>query len=455
MASMTRNSKPVHAAVVGLQWGDEGKGKIVDLLTPRYEGVVRYNGGANAGHTVVTDSQRYALHLIPSGILYPDKLNVIGNGVVINPATLIQEIDELQSRGIEVGANLRISNRAHLVFPYHERQDALLEAAASAARGENHRIGTTGRGIGPAYADKAARTTAIRVCDLYDRPRFAEKLRYIVTVKNAELRGLAELGGEDFEPYDAEKLAEQYKRYADRITPHVCDTAELLHRAADQYHPLLFEGANACMLDIDHGTYPYVTSSNCSSLGIYPGSGVPGGRIQRIVGVVKAYTTRVGGGPFPTELRNETGEHIRERGSEYGTTTGRPRRCGYLDLMALRYAARLCGATELAITLLDVLSGLENPALCVGYRYRGRELEEFPAEAAVLSEVEPRYEMVEGFNQSLSECRNFEDLPSAAGRYIQRIEEVVGVPVRIVSVGPDRAQTLFRETPRTPRTVAS
>jgi adenylosuccinate synthase len=443
-ASASANVKPDrHAAVVGLQWGDEGKGKIVDLLTQNYDVIVRYNGGANAGHSVVVDGVRYALHLIPSGILNPSKLNVIGNGVVVDPAKLLEEIDGLATRGVEVGDNLRLSSRAHVVMPYHKQQDQLLEAAITKSRGDGAKVGTTGRGIGPCYADKATRTTAIRVGDLYT-PNFREKLTHIVAVKNAMLRSIAEMAEQPFEPTDPRKLADQYSDYADVLKPHVCDTTQLLHGAMAEGRKILFEGANACMLDIDHGTYPYVTSSNCSSLGIYPGSGVPGGRVGRVVGIMKAYTTRVGGGPMPTELKDETGNRIRERGREYGTTTGRPRRCGWLDLAVVKYSAMICGATELSVMLLDVLAGFKTLKICTGYEVDGKKLDFFPADDAVLAAAKPIYTEVEGFADEITACRTFASLPKAAQKYITLIEETVGVPVSMVSVGPDRAATLAR-----------
>ncbi|MBI1369983.1 MAG: adenylosuccinate synthase [Planctomycetes bacterium] len=441
-AARTSPVPGTHAAVVGLQWGDEGKGKIVDLLCEQYDVIVRYNGGANAGHTVVVGDQKYALHLLPSGIINRNKLNVIANGVVIDPAKLLEEIDGLATRGVEVGDNLRISDRAHLVLPYHKQQDLLMEAAISKARGEGKKIGTTGRGIGPAYADKATRSTAFRVGELYDEKHFTEKMAQVVIIKNAMLESLAKLAGETFEPIHAGHLAEQYLEFGEILKPHVCDTTPLLHDAMRRGRKLLFEGANACMLDIDHGTYPYVTSSNCSSLGIYPGSGVPGGRVGRMVGIVKAYTTRVGGGPFPTELNDAVGQRMRDKGHEYGTTTGRPRRCGWLDLVVLKYSAQICGATELSIMKLDVLAGHDKLDICTGYEVDGKKLDHFPADADVLERVKPIYETVEGFSEEVTDCRSFDELPKAAQRYIQRIEQFVGAPVSLISVGPERSQTL-------------
>ena len=483
-----------HCAVVGLQWGDEGKGKIVDLLTQRYDLVVRYNGGANAGHTVVVGKEKFALHLVPSGILYPEKVNVVGNGVVIDPAQILKEIDELSARGIAVGDNLRLSDRAHVVFPYHKKQDALLEAALSAARGDDQKIGTTGRGIGPCYADKALRTTAVRLGELLDADRFREKLAQEVriksgrraaragsakraygpfgadhrvagagdvgdllgadrsreklargvTIKNLLPAALAGSAKQAYEPFDADALADEYLGYADRLRAHVCDTSQLVHDAMRGGRSLLFEGANATLLDIDHGTYPFVTSSNCSSLGVHTGAAVPGHLVPNVVGIMKAYTTRVGGGPMPTELDNAVGDRIRKAGNEYGTTTGRPRRCGWLDAVATRYSAQISGATGIGLMLLDVLSDFDELKICTGYRHRGATLDAFPADAHVLAEVEPVYETLPGFAGPIDECRRFDDLPEAARNYVRFIETFIGVPVRVISVGPRRDQTLLR-----------
>ena len=433
-----------NCAVVGLQWGDEGKGKIVDLLTEHYDLVVRYNGGANAGHSVQVGSERYALHLIPSGILYPEKTNVLGNGVVLDPAVVIEEMNHLRSRGVHMGSNFRISDRAHVVFPYHKSQDTLLETAISKARGDGAKIGTTGRGIGPCYADKAIRSTAVRMGELLDPASLTEKLKIIIRIKNAMLKALADDSGAAFEPLDPAVVAKQYIEFGEALRPHVCDTAELLHNSINSGKRLLFEGANATLLDIDHGTYPYVTSSNCSSLGVYSGTGVPGQNVKEILGIVKAYSTRVGGGPMPTELLDATGARIREIGREYGTTTGRPRRCGWLDLVAVKYSAMISGATSIGVMLLDVLSGLPALKICVGYKHNGRLLTSFPADAQVLAEVEPVYEEIAGFMQPTTECRRVSELPPEAIAYILRIEEHVGVPVRMISVGPRRDQTIFR-----------
>ena len=436
---------PGHCAVVGLQWGDEGKGKIVDLLTARYDYVVRYNGGANAGHTVVVGDQRFALHLVPSGILYPDKVNVLGNGVVIDPEQLLKEIDQLRERGVRVaGANLRISDRAHIVLPYHKLQDQLQERAIARARGDDQKIGTTGRGIGPAYADKALRSTAIRAGELLHPELLRDKLLAIVPLKNLLLEALARSLGEEFQPIDAQALAQQFAQYGQRLAEHVCDATFLLHDAMDRGEQLLFEGANATLLDIDHGTFPFVTSSNCSSLGASTGTGVPGQRIRHVIGIVKAYQTRVGGGPMPTELTDATGHLIRERGREYGTTTGRPRRCGWLDAVTLRYSARVTGATGLALMLFDVLAGFDRLKVCVAYDIDGRRVERFPSDGAMLDRARPIYEELPGFTQDITACRTLADLPPAARAYVDFVERQVGVPIKAISVGPRRDQTLTR-----------
>jgi len=434
-------------SVVGLQFGDEGKGQIVDLLTARFQLVVRYNGGANAGHSVHIGDQKFALHLIPSGILAPHVLNVVGNGVVIDPAQILAEIDALRQRGVEVGDNLKISERAHVVLPYHKRQDALMEQVLS--DGDGSRIGTTGRGIGPAYADKAMRSTAVRMIDLLESARLAARLDHIVRIKNAQflaLEGLCRGGKESLEPcppFDAVELTREFAAYGDRLRPMICDTSALIQDALASDRQVLFEGANAVMLDVDHGTYPFVTSSNCSSLGVYSGAGVPAGALRNVLGIVKLYTSRVGGGPFPTELHDGTADGLRDRGNEYGTTTGRPRRCGWLDLVAVRYAAKLCGVTALGCTGLSVLAGMEQVKVCVAYRHGGRTMSGFPADAAVLESAEPVYELFEGFDGPVDGCEDFESLPEAARRYLQFIEQFVGVPVAMACVGRRRDQILL------------
>ncbi|MEM6757028.1 MAG: adenylosuccinate synthase [Planctomycetota bacterium] len=442
-----------HTAIVGLQWGDEGKGKVVDLLTPEFDTVVRYNGGANAGHSVQVGDTRYALHLIPSGILYPDKLNVLGNGVVVDPDKLVSEMRGLRERGVAIGDNLRVSDRAHVVMPYHKVQDALQEAAITLPDRDDRAaeaIGTTGRGIGPCYADKALRSTAIRMGDLTDAPRLRDRLERIVPIKNATLAALSQYVGQPFEPFDADALVDALEPAVRELTPHVTDTATLLHAQLDAGRRLLFEGANATLLDIDHGTFPFVTSSNCSSLGLHTGTAVPGHHLSDVLGVVKAYQTRVGGGPMPTELLGEpddgadgtTAHRIREVGREYGTTTGRPRRVGWIDLVALRYAARVSGATELAIMLLDVLSGLPELKLATAYDINGTTTDRFPADAADLARAKPIYRSLPGFDEPIDDVTGLEDLPAAARGYLDAIERAVGVPIRLISVGPRRDQVI-------------
>ncbi len=438
------NTDRRHRAVVGLQWGDEGKGKIVDLLTAQHDVIVRYNGGANAGHTVVVGDQRYTLHLIPAGILYPDKLCVIANGVVVDPEVLIAEIDALRARGVEVGDNLCLSDRAHVVMPYHKQHDAALERVLSskAAGSEgNLSIGTTKRGIGPAYADKVHRSTAIRVCDLLATERLERRLRVICTIRTAELAAL----GVKAPPLDPDELTRRYAGLGERLRPHIRDTTYLLHECLDDGRSMLFEGANACLLDIDHGTYPYVTSSNCSALGVPTGTGIPGRYIQEVLGTMKAYTSRVGEGPFPTEQDNAIGDRIRERGHEYGTTTNRPRRCGWLDLVAVRYSAMICGATGLTCMLLDVLSGFDELKLCTAYRRPdGTVTDRFSPDAWQLAEMEAIYETLPGWRDKIDEATDRSRLPANARRYLDRIEEFVAVPIEIVSVGPERTQTLVK-----------
>lgn len=434
-----------HSAVVGLQWGDEGKGQIVDLLTRVFEVVARYNGGNNAGHSVIIGDQKFALHLIPSGIMYGDKTNVIGNGVVVNPEGILKEIDGLRERGVSVDENnLRISDRAHVVMPYHKSQDVLYDQALAIAAGDENKIGTTGRGIGPCYADKALRSTAIRMGELIQPDKLRKKLQHVVAVKNLMLSALAEKIGEPFEPFDADQLADEFGEYAKRLAPHVCDTTTLLHKAIDDKQLVLFEGANANLLDVDFGTYPFVTSSNCSSLGIYAGSGVPGGTLDNIIGVAKLYTSRVGGGPFPTEIDGELGDQIRVAGKEFGTTTGRPRRCGWLDAVALKFTIRLSGVTGLACTGLSVLSGLKTLKVCTGYMLDGKRVDSFLADCDDLARAEPIYEELPGFEEKISECRSFAELPDAAKNYVQFVEDKLGVPIRMVCVGQRRDQILVR-----------
>lgn len=453
-----------HTAVVGLQWGDEGKGKIVDLLTERHDVIVRYNGGANAGHTIVVGDQRYAVHLIPTGILHNDKRSVIANGVVVDPEKLLEEIRTLRDRDIYIGRNLIVSDRAHVVMPYHKEHDAALEKRLSATGGDSDRsIGTTRRGIGPCYADKVHRSTAIRMGDLLDPDVLRAKLRVTCGIRAAELAAL----NVDAKPLNPDALAEQFVTVGRELAPHIADTVYLLHETINEGRSILFEGANASLLDIDHGTYPYVTSSNCSTLGIPAGTGIPGKHVQNVIGIMKAYTTRVGGGPFPTEIEGDIAHTIRERGREYGTTTGRPRRVGWLDLVAVKYSAMICGATSIACMLLDVLSGIDEIKLCVGYKQssdklsaKGHELsishpsrpfhaDRFIPDAERLGRVEPIYETLPGWHEELDELpavagkeRTRAALPENARRYLDRIEQFIGIPIDIVSIGPERTQTL-------------
>ncbi|UCD74006.1 MAG: adenylosuccinate synthase [Phycisphaerales bacterium] len=431
-----------HTAVIGLQWGDEGKGKIVDLLTARHDLIVRYNGGANAGHTVVVGSERYAVHLMPAGILYPEKLCVIGNGVVVDPQQLVDEIDALRTRDIHVGDNFRLSDRAHVVMPYHKTHDVALEtllASARAGGGADLSIGTTRRGIGPAYADKVHRCTALRIGDLLDPEYLRSRLEVICEVRSRELAALHI----DAPPLDPDDLARECAALGDRLRPHITDTTYLLHDHLRSGSSILFEGANACLLDIDHGTFPFVTSSNCSAAGIPAGTGLPGSCVNDVLGIMKAYSTRVGAGAFPTEQDNEIGDRIRERGNEYGTTTRRPRRCGWLDLVAVRYSAMICGVSGLAVMLLDVLSTIDELRICTHYRLPdGTVTDRFIPDARRLMDVEPVYETLPGWSEELDGSADRSALPTNAQRYLHRIEEIVGAEVKIVSFGPERSQTL-------------
>ena len=424
-----------NTCVIGLQWGDEGKGKIVDFLAERADVVVRYCGGANAGHTVRIGGEKYSTHLLPVGVLRPGKMNIIGNGVVLVPAVLFREIDALSARGVAVTpANLRISYKTHLVMPHHMQEDASREQSS-----EGTAIGTTRRGIGPSYADKMHRATAFRVADLVDEQKLKHRIGQVIGEKNKVLRALY-----DLPPMDWKQVFELYRDFGRRMAPFVDDTTFLLLQYAGEGKRMVFEGAHAVLLDVDHGTYPYVTSSNCSGLGVYTGAGVPPQMVQNFLGVIKAYNTRVGGGPFPTEQDNDIGNYIRDRGNEYGTTTGRPRRCGWFDAVAARYSVDLCGVNSLAITLLDVLSGLDRLNICTGYKYRGSRLPYFRADMDVLAEVEPVYEALPGWRGNINGCRNFAELPPEAQQYVKRIEQLLATPINMVSVGPDRAAILMR-----------
>lgn len=426
-----------NACVLGLGWGDEGKGKVVDLLSGVFNVVVRYNGGANAGHTVWVGSERFALHLLPAGILRPGVTAVIGPGVVIDPEALAAEMAELTSRGVEVGGNLRISDRAHLVMPYHKLEDQLGERFA----GDKRRIGTTARGIGPCYADKMRRRSAVRVADLFHEPGLEERVRGFVSRRLMMLRaGYDNDGG-----LTVEGVVDSLRAAREQLRPFACDTTTLLRRRMAAGDRILFEGANGVLLDVDHGTYPFVTSSSCGSYGIGGGAGVAPCHVRRVIGVCKAYATRVGAGPFVTELSDETGQRIRERGREFGTTTGRPRRCGWFDAVACRYSAGLTGATDVALMHLDTLTGFERIGLCTAYRYRGESLDAPPAHADALEETQPVLEFVPGWSTDLRDVRSFDDLPETTRQYVRRIEQVVGVPVSLISVGPERTQTVIRD----------
>ncbi|WP_165233050.1 adenylosuccinate synthase [Aquisphaera insulae] len=420
--------------VVGLQWGDEAKGKIVDLLCDQHEVVVRYQGGANAGHTVVHEGTTYKLSLIPTGILRAGVECVIGNGVVIHPPSLLSEIQRLSSQGVDFHGRLLISDRAHVILPYHMSEERLSEESASAA---DH-IGTTRRGIGPCYRDKVGRVHGVRVADLFHPEEFRERLARIIDFKNRLLQSMLP----DFEALDPKLVTEEYLGHAESLRPYVRDTTTWLQKAIAGKKRLLFEGAQGSLLDIDHGSYPYVTSSNSSAAGVGPGSGVPTRFVDRWIGVVKAYTTRVGGGPFPTEQENETGERIRRVGREYGTVTGRPRRCGWFDAVAVRYSAGVSGSTELAVMLLDVLSGIEELNVAVAYELDGRRVESLPASLTDLARCRPIYETVQGWTEDITSVREWADLPAAARDYVTFIARQVGVPASIVSVGPDRRQTI-------------
>jgi adenylosuccinate synthase len=421
--------------VVGLQWGDEGKGKIVDFLAEEADVVVRYCGGANAGHTVRIGAEKYATHLLPVGVFRPGVMNLIGNGVVLDPAVLFREIDEFIARGVPIGpANLRISYKTHLVMPYHMQEDAAREVSS-----EGDAIGTTRRGIGPAYADKMQRATAIRVADLMHEEKLKQRIAKTVAERNKVLKVLY-----DAPPLEWRTIFEEYRDYGRRMLPYVDDVGYLLLQSLREGKRILFEGAHAVLLDVDHGTYPYVTSSNCSALGLFTGAGVPPQAVRNFLGVMKAYSTRVGGGPFPTEQNNNIGQYIRERGNEYGTTTRRPRRCGWFDAMAVRYSVDLCGITGIALMLLDVLGGLDHIDICTGYKYRGTRMEYFRADMDCLAEVEPIYETLPGWSSNLTGCRRFEDLPREAQTYVNRLEKLAGAPIKMISVGPERTATIIR-----------
>ena len=431
-------------SVIGLQWGDEAKGKFVDVLTDAHDVVVRYLGGNNAGHTVVFGGKTYKLSLLPAGVLHPGKTAVIATGVVLDPAALLKELDSARAVMDPDGAGefppggtrLLISDRSHLIFPWHLAEDAALEAD----RGEqgSEKIGTTLRGIGPAYRDKAGRTHAIRAGDLLRPDRFRRRVAEVADFKNRMLACL----DPGFAPIDAEEIADRYLTFAERLGPHICDTTAFLLDAVDGGQDILFEAAQGSLLDIDHGTFPYVTSSNSSGCGVHPGSGVPERHLDVMLGVVKAYTTRVGGGPCVTELDDATGEEIRRRGNEFGTVTGRPRRCGWFDAVAARYAARVSGVDALAVSLLDVLDTFEELKICEAYEVAGRRTTDFPSHAEDVAAATPVYRTLPGWNADTTACRSYDALPANARGYLETIAELLGVKLAYVGVGPDRVQTI-------------
>lgn len=419
--------------ISGAQWGDEGKGKIVDYLAAQADTVVRFQGGSNAGHTVTVNGEEYKLRLLPSGILYKGTTCVIGNGVVVDPQCLLEELDNMQKRGVDT-SGIKISNRAHVVMPWHKLFDELGEAL----RGAN-KIGTTKRGIGPCYIDKADRI-GIRVCDLIDREDFAAKVAQVLPLKNLILEKVYKHA-----PLDAEEILREYEGYAEKLRPFVCDTISLLNAQIDAGKKILFEGAQATMLDIDYGTYPYVTASHPISGGVGIGAGVAPKKLDKVVGVVKAYCTRVGEGPFPTEQLNDIGDKLREAGHEFGTVTGRPRRTGWLDACVVKYAGQLSGTDYMAITRLDILDGFDEIKMCTAYKLDGKILNEIPASLKVLAKVEPVYETFAGWKTDISKIRRYDDLPANAKKYLERMSEVTGIKIGIVSVGPNREQTIVLE----------
>lgn len=425
----------MNICVVGLQWGDEGKGKVVDILAEKNDIVVRYGGGANAGHTVVIGDTKFALHLLPSGAIRPNAVCVIANGVVVDPEVLLKEIESLAQRGITLDGRFFISENAHVVLDYHKTEDRLREESLG-----KDKIGTTVRGIGPCYSDKVGRSFAVRMADLLDLNKLKDKLENIVAYKNKIFAALY-----NAPPMSAAEIYEKCKVYSQKLSKYVCDTTAYLHEQIDAKKNVLFEGAQGALLDLDHGTFPYVTSSNASSLGVGPGCGVPVQMIDNFIGVIKAYTTRVGAGPFPSELENETGQYIRDKGHEYGTTTGRPRRCGWFDAMVVKYAARIGGINEIAMMHLDTLAGLDEVKICTGYTIDGKPVKMFPSNIDRLAKVKCVYKTLKGFGQDLSGVDSYDKLPEQARAYVKAVEEAVGLPVNIIGVGPSRKQTIFRK----------
>lgn len=416
--------------LVGSQWGDEGKGKIVDILSEKVDIVARYQGGANAGHTVEIGDKQFILHLIPSGILREDVICVIGNGVVIDPSALLQEIELLEKNNIKVNGRLFISHNAHLIMPYHKLLDSISES------GEN-KIGTTGRGIGPCYIDKYARK-GIRIVDLLNKKVLEEKIRINLKEKNNLLKKVY-----NHDELDVEAIIKEYQEFDKTIDKYVKDIPSFLNNAIKEGKSILMEGAQGALLDVDHGTYPYVTSSSPTSGGACIGTGIPPNKITQIVGIVKAYTTRVGNGPFPTELVDETGEKLRKAGAEYGATTGRPRRCGWFDAFIVKYTAMINGIDYVAITKLDVLGVFDEIKVCIGYEVNGKRLKSFPTDVNKLGEVKPVYETLPGWKKDISGCKSYSDLPEETKRYLSFLSEHTGIKINIISVGPKRTQTFF------------
>jgi len=424
----------MNSCVIGLQWGDEGKGKVVDILAEHSDIVVRYGGGANAGHTVVVGDEKFALHLLPSGSVRPNTTCVIANGVVVDPEVLIEEIGRLAQKGISLAKRLFVSENAHVVLDYHKMEDRLREESL----GKN-KIGTTARGIGPCYADKVGRSYCVRVGDLRDLETLRAKLQTIVEYKNRIFKALY-----GAEPISDADIFEKCACYAETLAPFITDTTEFLHRSITKGKSILFEGAQGSLLDIDHGTFPFVTSSNSSVLGMPSGSGVPARMVDKFIGVAKAYSTRVGAGPFPTEQDNEIGQYIRERGNEYGTTTGRPRRCGWFDAVAVSYSVTIGAIDSVALMHLDTLSGLKELKICRAYRIGGEERHFFPANTARLAKSAAIYENAAGWDEDITEVNDFDDLPTNAQDYVCRLEELIKKPITMIGVGPRRSQTITR-----------
>tara|TARA_B100001250_G_scaffold120220_2_gene102039 strand:- start:22893 stop:24173 length:1281 start_codon:yes stop_codon:yes gene_type:complete len=420
---------------LGAQWGDEGKAKVVDYLTLDSDIVVRYQGGANAGHTVKVGDMEFVFHMIPSGIMHLDKVCVIGNGVVVDPQALLEEIDDLLEKGFTCDGRLMVSQSAHLVLPYHKVLDRAGEESKVGVT-----IGTTGRGIGPAYRDKVERTHGIRVMDLFDEKGLKNKLRNAVEAKNQIIQKIYNL-----EPLEFNPILDTYSSFADRLKPFVCDISVFLNDAIDSGKNVLFEGAQGTLLDVDHGTYPYVTSSNTTAGAACTGSGVGPTLIEEVIGVTKAYTTRVGNGPFPTEMLGDEGDHLRRLGNEFGATTGRARRCGWFDVPILRSAKRLNGLTSIALTRLDTLDTMERLKVCVAYNYRGERLEQFPADLEIVADCQPIYEEIQGWKSSTAHIRAYEDLPSLARAYVDLLVESIGLPASLISVGPERDATIVMD----------